>query len=86
MIGKGKPVGFGFGLIRNDSKALYQSAQSKTRKTLLLLPQIILLLVICRTRPCLLFGENLSQCSTHETRQHRDQNSEGAWVRKPVTV
>jgi hypothetical protein len=69
MIGKGEPVGFGFeegvGLVRSDSEALYHGAQSKTRKTLLLLLQIIMLLVICRTRPCLLFGEHLSLNAVH---------------------
>ena len=83
MIAKGKPEGFGFErgveLVRSDSEILYQGAQSKTRKTLLLLLQIVVLLAICRTRPCLLFGGKISLNAVHhETRQHRDQNSEGA--------
>jgi hypothetical protein len=73
MIGKGKPVGFGFEEALDSSaataKLFCQGAQSKTRKTLLLLLQIIMLLAICWTRPCLLFGETLPQCCTHETRQ-----------------
>lgn len=67
MTGKGKPVGFGFeegvGVVRSDSEILYQGAQSKTRKTLLLLLQIVVLLAICRTRPCRLFAVHVKSDS-----------------------